>query len=72
MRRLMTAIVESVHGLSDDLGMPWMAPTISEPQLRMAALVALQMATGEPIWPGDKVIKIRRANVRHGIFEEER
>lgn len=72
MRRLMTNIVEAVHGLGDDLGNVWVAPTISEAQLRQAAMVAVQIATGEPIWPGDRVIKIRRANVRHGIFEEER
>lgn len=72
MRNLMTNIVEAVHGLSDELGAVFTAPTISESALRQAALVAVQIATGEAIWPGDKTIKIRRATVRHGIFEEER
>lgn len=71
MRALMTSIVEATHGLSDELGAMHIQPTISEAQLRMAALVALQIATGEHIWPGDKAIRIRRAKVRTGIFEEE-
>lgn len=61
----------ATHGLCDDLGDPRVMNTISEPQLRMAALVALQVATGEAIWPGDKVIQLRRPKVRQGIWQEE-
>lgn len=70
MKMLMTQIVEAAHMLSDELGEPHIVGTISEPQLRMAALVALQVATGEAIWPGDRKIVIRQPRQSYGIFEE--
>ena len=71
MRNLMTSIVEASHGLCDELGNMHVCATISESQLRMAALVALNIATGEVIWPQDRKVVIRRQKVQQGIFSEE-
>lgn len=71
MRTLMHQIVEATHSLADEQGNPRTMSTISASQLRMAAIVALQVATGEAIWPGDKTIFIKRPKVHQGIFQEE-
>jgi hypothetical protein len=71
LKTLMTQIVEATHSLTDTVGEPRTMSTISEPQLRIAAIVALQIATGETLWPGDRTITIKRPRVRQGIFEEE-
>lgn len=67
----MTQIVEGTHGLTDTVGDPSPIGTISEAQLRIAAIVALQIATGQTIWPGDRTIHIRKPKIRQGIFQEE-
>lgn len=71
MRELMTQIVNATHGLVDTAGEPQIMSTIAEPQLRMSALVAIQIATGQAVWPGDRKISIRRPKVAHSIFSEE-
>lgn len=71
MRELMTRIVDATHGLVDTAGEPMVMSTIAEPQLRMSALVAIQIATGQAVWPGDKKISIRRPKVAHSIFTED-
>jgi hypothetical protein len=70
MKTLMTQIVEATHSLCDEVGEPRVMSTIMESQLRMAALVALQVATGDAIWPGDRKIVIRQPKQAYGIFEE--
>lgn len=71
LKTLMTQIVEGTHGLVDTAGHPQTMSTIPESQLRMAAVVALQIATGQPIWPGDKKITIVRPKINSSIFEEQ-
>ena len=71
MRSLMAQIVDATHGLVDTAGEPVIMSTIAEPQLRMAALVSIQIATGQAVWPGDKKIQIRRPKMAHSIFAEE-
>jgi hypothetical protein len=71
LQDLMTHIVQSTHELCDENGEPRIMSTIMESQLRIAAVVALQIATGEAIWPGDKIIQIKRPRIRQGIFQEE-
>lgn len=71
MKSLMTQIVEATHGLTDTAGTPQTMSTIDEPRLRMAALVAIQVATGETVWPGDRKIRLVRPRASYGIFEEE-
>lgn len=72
LKLLMQQIVEASHGLCDDAGEPYTLSTLNPASLRMAAICAMQVASGVEVWPGDKTIKIRRpTRVRHGIFEEE-
>ncbi len=71
LQDLMTHIVQSTHELCDETGEPRVMGTIEEKNLRIAAITALQIATGETIWPGDKIIRVRRPRVRQGIFQEE-
>lgn len=72
LKMLMTQIVEASHSLCNEIGDPHTISTISEKSLRMAAICAMQIASGVEVWPGDKTITIKRpGRVRHGIFEEE-
>jgi hypothetical protein len=70
LREMMTNIVNASHALVNTAGTQVSIPTIAEPQLRMAALVALEIALGETIWPGDRKIQIERPKRSHDIFEE--
>lgn len=69
MKLLMTEIVQATHGLTDTVGEKVTLPTIAEAQLRMAALVALQIATGETVHGGDKPLRIKMARPHHGMVE---
>lgn len=71
LKQLMTDIVGATHGLGDDAGEQHICATISEPMLRMAAITAIQIATGESVWPGDRTITIKRRKIDHGVFREE-
>lgn len=72
LKTLMTQIVEATHSLCNEIGDPHTMKTINPESLRMAAICAMQIATGVEVWPGDKTIQIKRpSRVRHGIFEEE-
>jgi len=70
LKELMTHIVGTTHTLTDTAGNPQVINTIAEPQLRMAALVAVEIAVGQTIWPGDRRITIQRPKRTVGIFEE--
>jgi hypothetical protein len=72
MKNLMTQIVEATHGLTDTAGTPQTMSTIDEPRLRMAAIVAIQVATGEVVWPGDRTIRLKQPRQSFGIIEVER
>lgn len=67
----MSDIVGATHGLSDETGEAHISSTIPEDRLRMAAITAAQIATGQSIWPGDQKIIIRRPKIRSGVFIEE-
>lgn len=72
MSELMSRIVEASHGLTDENGNRHVLSTIPETQLRMAAIVAIQIASGEAIWPGDRAIVLREQKQSYGIFRVER
>lgn len=71
MRQLMTQIITATHGMVDELGEPVIMSTITEPQMRMAALVAVQIATGQTVWGGDKPVTLRRPKQTSNIFVTE-
>lgn len=70
LKQLMAQIVNATHGLQTTLGGQHITNTIAEPQLRMAALCAVQIATGETVWPGDRKIRIERRKQVDDIFQE--
>lgn len=71
LRKLMTDIINSTHALTDTAGNPVVSGTIQDSQLRMAALNAIQIATGETVWPGDRKITITRRKQTDDIFVEQ-
>lgn len=70
LKQLMAQIINATHGLQDTAGTQHITNTVAEPQLRMAALCAIQIATGEAIWPGDRKILIQRRKQTDEIFQE--
>lgn len=65
-----TAIVNAIHALTDESGQRVVMSTINDKQLEMAALAALQIAAGEPIWPADRKIRLPARTRMPGPFEE--
>jgi hypothetical protein len=71
LKQLMTQIVGATHGLVDTSGAQCTLGTIPEAQMRMAALIAVQIVAGQTVWPGDRPIKITRPKQRVGVFDFE-
>jgi hypothetical protein len=69
LRSLMAQIVEATHGLENTAGRAHVMSTIPEAQLRMAAICAVQIATGETVHPGDRKITIEKRQDIDPIFE---
>lgn len=70
LTNLMGQIAQAKHELVDQDGASVMLGTIEAKQLRAAALVAIQVAVGDIVWPGDRKISRPRPKVSQGIFEE--
>lgn len=64
-------LVESTHGLVNERGDRQVQGTIDDRRLEMAALTALQIAVGEPVWPDDRAINLPRRRSLPGPFREE-
>jgi hypothetical protein len=72
MRTLMAQIVEATHGLCNEIGEPKIVNTIPEERMRMAALVAIQIAIGEEAMPNDRgKLVIKRPRTTYGLIVEE-
>lgn len=56
--QLQSAIVAASHGLTRPEGGRAMISTINDRALKQAALIAIQIASGEVIWPGDETLTI--------------
>ena len=54
--QLQSAIVGATHGLTKADGTRAMINTINDKALKQAALIAVQIASGEVIWPGDETL----------------
>jgi hypothetical protein len=72
LNMLIKTIGEASHMLTDEIGAPIRFGTLGEKELRTAALTALTIATGEPIWPGDRQFVIPDQPKQVGIFRFER
>lgn len=71
LRDLQVHIVQATHGLQDELGNPHITSTLNQDALRQAVIIAVQIAIGESVWPGDRAIRIRRMSRNYGIFRED-
>lgn len=56
--QLQSAIVAATHGLTHPNGQRATINTINDRALKQAALLAIQIAAGEVIWPGDETLTI--------------
>lgn len=71
LRLLMQHLVEATHGLGDHRGNVHRVGTIGAAELRMAALTALNIVTGEVVWPDDQKVKVPAPSINTGIFQQE-
>lgn len=60
IRTLQQQMIDAMHSLTDTAGERQVQPTVGQAQLDMAALVAMQILTGQTVWPGDKPLRIAR------------
>lgn len=71
LRSIESAIVSATHGLTDTNGERVLINTIDSRTLKSAALLALQIATGHVLWPGDEVLRIKSPKpVQGGVVVE--
>lgn len=63
---LVTEIATRARSLIDHNGRQVVVPTITDRQLRAAALSAMFIATGEVVWPADKPLDLAVENVPRG------
>ncbi len=56
--QLQSAIVQATHALTKPDGARALISTINDRALKHAALIAIQLAAGEVIWPGDETLII--------------
>lgn len=68
LRTVQEAIVKASHGLVNENGEPMLAGTLDEARLGLAALLAVQLAAGDVVWPGDKRIDLPRPVQQTGVF----
>lgn len=68
MNMLIKSVAEASHMLIDEMGVPKRFGTLGEKELRTAVLTALTIATGEPVWPGDREFVIPNVERKVGIF----
>lgn len=73
LRGLQSAIVAATHALTSPNGARAQISTINDRALKQAALIAVQIAAGEVIWPGDETLTIETsAHQSIGPFRIER
>ena len=70
LKTLMTQIVGATHGLTNAAGEPVITNTIPEATLRMAAVIAVQVAAGDAVWPGDKRLIIEQPKQNQHVLVE--
>jgi len=63
--QLQSAIVAATHGMTTPSGTRAQLSTINDRALKQAALIAIQIASGEVIWPGDETLTIDVPQQQH-------
>ena len=71
LAEVQSALVAAAHGITNERGERVLLGTIDSQRLEMAALAALQIAVGEPIWPSNRKITLPRRQRLPGPFQEE-
>lgn len=71
LREIQTAIVNAAHMASDTNGERLVLQTIDSTRLAVAARLALEIATGEVVWPASQRLTIRAPKQRAGVFDIE-
>lgn len=56
--RLTAAIIEATTSAMDAHGVPVILETIDYERARSAAIASLYAATGQTVWPGDRLMKV--------------
>jgi len=70
LREVQVAIVNATHSATNVLGEKIQLATIESRTLEAAARLAIQMATGEVVWPGGERLKVPKPKQSVGILEE--
>ena len=68
LRAVQTAIVEALHTATDTAGKRVNMPTIDPGKLRSAAQMALQIASGDVVWPDDEPLHMPEPEAPKSIF----
>jgi Tfp pilus assembly protein PilX len=71
LREIESAIVTATHMATDTAGEKLQLSTIDGRTLATAARVALEIATGEVVWPSDQTLKLKAPRRASGIFDIE-
>lgn len=69
MRRIEEAIASASHMLTDTNGEKVSVGTIDSRALKTAAVLAVQIATNQVIWPGDERLRIAAPKPVAGVVE---
>lgn len=69
LRQLEAAIISATHSLVTTGGDRAMISTIDSRSIKQAALIAVQIAAGEVIWPGDERLRIQAPRPQPGMVE---
>ena len=70
LRAVQEAIVNATHTATNALGEKIQISTIDSRTLAAAARVAIELATGEVVWPGGEKLRIPKPKQQMGILEE--
>lgn len=70
LRSVEVAIVAATHNATNALGEKIQIATIDSRTLASAARVAIELATGEVVWPGGERLRIPKPKQQLGILEE--
>ena len=70
LRAVQEAIVNATHSATNALGEKIQLATIDGRTLATAARLAIEVSTGEVVWPGGERLRIPKPKQQMGILEE--
>lgn len=69
---LIGEIAQRARAITDHNGDPVILPTLTDQQLRTAALTAITIAAGRTVWPADEAIDLRAKERQTGPLTIQR